>query len=125
MKSRFLYIIIAIVLLIIVSPYISSSGKTGTLLRTIFLTLIPLTIFFALITDKKRAIIMLFLVAPFVILDVMNLFFTNRYLMMAVHGYGTIVYFYIIVLLLYNLLSYQMVTADMIYWIVGTLKILM
>jgi len=45
--------------------------------------------------------------------------------MMAVHGYGTIVYFYIIVLLLNNLLSYQMVTADMIYWIVGTLKILM
>ena len=120
MKSRFFYIILAIVLLIIVSPFISSSGKTGKLLTTIFLALIPLTSFFALITDKKRAIIILFLLAPFVILDGMNLFFTNRYLMMAVHGYGTIVYFYIIVLLLNNLLSYQMVTADMIYCAIAT-----
>jgi hypothetical protein len=120
MKSRFFYIILVIVLLIIVSPFISSSGKTGKLLTTIFLALIPLTSFFALITDKKRAIIILFLLAPFVILDGMNLFFTNRYLMMAVHGYGTIVYFYIIVLLLNNLLSYQMVTADMIYCAIAT-----
>lgn len=103
-----------------VNPFINSSGKTGKLLTTIFLALIPLTSFFALITDKKRAIIILFLVAPFVILDGMNLFFTDRYLMMAVHGYGTILYFYIIVLLLNKLLSYQVVTADMIYCAVAT-----
>lgn len=120
MKSRFFYIILAIVLLIIVNPFINSSGKTGKLLTTIFLALIPLTSFFALITDKKRTIIILFLVAPFVILDGMNLFFENRYLMMAVHGYGTILYFYIIVLLLNNLLSYQVVTADMIYCAIAT-----
>jgi len=120
MKSRFVYIILAIMLVILVSPFIRHTGKTGHLFTTLLATLIPLTSFYALTADRNRAIVILFIAAPFVILDGMSMFFTNRYLMIASIGFGTILYCYIIVLLVVNLLSYRVVTADLIYCAIST-----
>lgn len=120
MKSRFIYIIFAILLVILVSPFIRESGKTGHLVTTLIAALIPLTSFYALTADRKRAIIILFIAAPFVTLDGMSMFFTNKYLMVAGIGFGIILYFYIIVLLVRNLLSYRVVTADLIYCAIST-----
>ncbi len=120
MKSRFLYIILAIMLVILVTPFIRQSGITGHLITTLLAALIPLTSFYALTADRNRAIIILFIAAPFVILDGMSMFFTNRYLMIASISFGTILYFYIIILLVINLLSYRVVTADLIYCAIST-----
>ena len=61
--------------------------------------MIPLTSFYALTTDRRRAMIILFIAAPFVILDLINLFLANRYVMIAAYSFGTILYLYIVVLL--------------------------
>ena len=63
MKSRFIYIILSIMLVILVSPYIRYTGKTGHIITTLLAAMIPLASFYALFADRKRAIIILFLAA--------------------------------------------------------------
>jgi len=48
MKSRFIYIILSIMLVILVSPYIRPTGKTGHIFTTLLAALIPLTSVYAL-----------------------------------------------------------------------------
>jgi hypothetical protein len=105
---------------ILVSPYLRHTGKTGHIITTLLAAMIPLTCFYALTADRNRAIIILFLAAPFVILDGMSMFFANRYLMIVAFSFGIILYFYIVVLLVNNLLSYRVVTADLIYCAIST-----
>ena len=120
MKSRFIYIILSIMIAILISPYIRHIGKTGHIFTTLLTAMIPLTSFYALIANRNRAVVILFLAAPFVILDGMSMFFAHRYLMIAAISFGTILYFYISVLLVNNLLSYRVVTADLIYCAIAT-----
>ena len=115
MKSRFLYIVFAIMLVILVSPFIRQEGNIGALTSTLLLTMIPLASYYAFSRDRMRAMIIILLGAPFVILDAINLFHANRYLPTVMYGFGTILYLYIIVLLLKNLLARRTVTTDMIY----------
>jgi hypothetical protein len=77
--------------------------------------MIPLASAYALTEDRKKAIIVLLIAAPFVILDGLVVFFTNRPLMVVAFSFGTILYFYIVVLLVKNLLSIRVITADLIY----------
>ena len=107
-------------LVILVAPFIRHSGLTGHLITTLITAMIPLSSFYALTADRNRAIIILIIATPFVILDGMSMFFPNRYLVVAAISFGTILYFYIIVLLVINLLSYRVVTADLIYCAIST-----
>ena len=120
MKSRFLYIILSIMLVILVTPYLRYTGKTGHIFTTLLAAMVPLTTFYALTADRKRAIIILFIAAPFVILDGMSVFFANRYLMIAAISFGIVLYLCIVVLLVNKLLSYRVVTADLIYCSIST-----
>lgn len=120
MKNRFIYIILAIGLGLLVNPFIEHAGKTGHLLAILIFAMIPLSSFYALTEDTHRAMIILFLAAPFVILDVINLFLANRYLTIIAFSFGTILYLYIIVLLVKNLLSYRVVTTNLIYCAIST-----
>jgi len=115
MKNRFFYIILAIMLEILVSPFIRYTGKTGYFIATLFVAMIPLASYYALTEDRKRAITILFIAAPFVILDGFTMFLTHRYLTVVGYCFGTILYFYIVVLLLRNLLSQRVITANLIY----------
>ena len=115
MKSRFISIIIAIIAVIFVSPYLQEIGKSGHLIHNLLLTLIPLTSYYSLVREKNRAIIILFLTAPFVILYSIAFLYTNFYLQIVAYGIGVILYLYIIVLLVIKLLSYRVVTANLIY----------
>jgi hypothetical protein len=115
MKSRFIYIIFAIMLVLLVNPFIRPLGLIGHLISTLLLAMIPLASAFALTEDRKKAIIVLLIAAPFVILDGLNVFFTNRPLMVVAFSFGTILYFYIVVLLVKNLLSIRVITTDLIY----------
>ena len=107
-------------LVILVTPFIRHSGITGHLFTTLLAAMIPLTSFYALTADKKRALIILIIAAPFVILDGLSMFFATRYLMIAAISFGTILYLYIVVLLVINLLSYRVITADLIYCAIST-----
>jgi len=115
MKSRFLYIVFAIILVILVSPFIRHEGKIGALTSTLLLTMIPLASYYALSGDRKWAISIIILGVPFVGLDAINLFHASRYLQVIMYGFGTILYLYIIVLLLKNLLAQKTITTNMIY----------
>ncbi|MGD8657341.1 MAG: potassium channel family protein [Desulfobacterales bacterium] len=115
MKSRFIYIIFAIMLVLLVNPFIRPLGLIGHLLSTLFLSMIPLASAYALTEDRKKAIIVLIIAAPFVILDGLNVFFTHRSLMVVAFSFGTILYFYIVILLVINLLSIRVITADLIF----------
>jgi voltage-gated potassium channel Kch len=107
-------------LVILVSPYIRHTGPAGHLLATLLATMIPLTSFYALTADRKRAIVILLIAVPFVLLDAMSLLLSNRYLLLAALSFGTLLYFYIVVLLVRNLLSYRVITADLIYCAIAT-----
>ncbi|MGD8468648.1 MAG: potassium channel family protein [Desulfobacterales bacterium] len=115
MKSRFIYIIFAIMLVLLVNPFIRPLGLIGHLLSTLFLSMIPLASAYALTENRKKAIIVLIIAAPFVILDGLNVFFTHRSLMVVAFSFGTILYFYIVILLVINLLSIRVITADLIF----------
>ena len=115
MKSRFIYIIFAIMLVLLVNPFIRPLGLIGHLFSTLLLAMIPLASAYAQTENRKKAIIVLFIAAPFVILDGLNVFFTNRPLMVVAFSFGTILYFYIVFLLVKNLLSIRVITADLIY----------
>ena len=115
MKSRFIYIIFAIILVLLVNPFIRPLGLIGHLFSTLILSLIPLASAYTLTEDRKKAIIVLLIAAPFVILEGLNVFFTNRPLMVVAYSFGTILYFYIIVLLVIKLLSIRVITADLIF----------
>ena len=115
MKSRFIYIIVAIILVLLVNPFIRPLGLIGHLFSTLCLSMIPLASAYALTADRKKAIIVLIIATPFVILDGLNVFFTNRPLMVVAFSFGTILYFYIVALLVKNLLSIRVITADLIF----------
>ncbi|MGD9314416.1 MAG: potassium channel family protein [Desulfobacterales bacterium] len=115
MKSRFIYIIFAIMLVLLVNPFIRPLGLIGHLLSTLFLSMIPLASAYALTENRKKAIIVLIIAAPFVILDGLNVFITHRSLMVVAFSFGTILYFYIVILLVINLLSIRVITADLIF----------
>ena len=107
-------------LVLLINPFIEHAGKTGHFFAALILAMIPLSSYYALTEDRHRAMTILFLAAPFIILDVLNLFLANRYLMIAAYSFATILYFYIIVLLVINLLSYRVVTANLIYCAIST-----
>jgi hypothetical protein len=115
MKSRFIYIIFAIMLVLLVNPFIRPLGLIGHLFSTLLLSMIPLASAYAMTEDRKKAIIVLLIAAPFVILDGLNVFFINRSLMVVAFSFGTILYFYIVVLLVIKLLSIRVITADLIF----------
>ncbi len=115
MKSRFIYIIFAIMLVLLVNPFIRPLGLMGHLFSTVFLSMIPLASAYALTEDRKKAIVVLMIAAPFVILDGLNVFFENRHLMVVAFSFGTILYFYIVASLVKSLLSIRVITADLIF----------
>jgi hypothetical protein len=90
MKSRFIYIIFAIMLVLLVNPFIRPLGLIGHLFSTLLLSMIPLASAYAMTEDRKKAIIVLLIAAPFVILDGLNVFFINRSLMVVAFSFGTI-----------------------------------
>ena len=115
MKSRFIYIIFAIMLVLLVTPFVRDLGLIGHLCSTLFIALIPLSSARALSEDKNNAIVILLIAAPFVILEGLNFFFESHLLMVVAFSFATLLYFYIICLLVKNLLSIRVVTADLIY----------
>ena len=115
MKSRFIYIIFAIMLVLLVNPFIRPLGLIGHLSSTLFLAMIPLASAYALTEDRRKTMIILLIAAPFVILDGLNVYFTSRVLMVVAVSFATILYFYIVSLLVKNLLSVRVVTANLIY----------
>jgi hypothetical protein len=93
MKSRFIYIIFAIISVLLVSPFLRPFGLFGHLFNTLLVIMIPLSSSFALTRDKKTAIIILLIAAPFVILDGFNYFFPNRLLIIVAFILATFLYF--------------------------------
>jgi voltage-gated potassium channel Kch len=110
-----MYIILAITLVLLVSPFIRPMGLLGHLCSTLFLAMIPLSSALALSKDKQHPIIILFIAAPFVILDGLNYFFASQLLGVISFSFATILYFYIVILLMKSLLSIRVVTAALIY----------
>ena len=115
MKSRFVYIVFAIMLVILVSPFIRPLGRLGWLTTTLLIAMIPLASYYALATDRHRAVVIILLSLPFILLDAAQLFYKNPYLPIALYGFGVLLYLYIIILLLSNLLTRKAITTDMIY----------
>ena len=115
MKSRFIYIIFAIMLVLLVNPFLRPAGLFGHLVSTLLIALIPLSSSLALTRDRNTAIVILVMAAPFVILDSLNFFSPHRLLMITALGFVTVLYFYIVILLTKCLLAIRVVTVDLIY----------
>jgi 4-hydroxybenzoate polyprenyltransferase len=64
MMSRFIYIIFAIILVLLVSPFLQPIGLFGHFFNTLLIAMIPLSSGFALTGDKKTAIVILLIAAP-------------------------------------------------------------
>lgn len=120
MKSRFLYIIFAIMLVVMIIPFLRPLGLLGHLTTTLILALIPLSCAIALTEKSNKGIIILVVAIPFLVLDGLDFFMTSRPLMIIELGLGSLLYFYIILLMVKHLLSIRVVTADMIYCAIST-----
>jgi hypothetical protein len=115
MKSRFLYIVLVIMLVILVNPFIRHMGVIGWLASSLLIAMIPLASYYALSSDRKRAAILIFLSLPFVLLDAVHFFYVNLQLSVIMYSFGTLLYLYIVILLLKDLLTRTTITTDMIY----------
>lgn len=115
MKSRFAYIVLAIILVILAVPFIRHAGLLGWLASTLLIAMIPLASYYALSTGHTRAVILLLLSLPFILFDVLLFFHKGSYLQSMTFGFGVLLYLYIIVLLLKSLLAQETITTDMIY----------
>jgi hypothetical protein len=120
MKSRFIYIIIAIMLVMLLNPYLRSLGLFGNVFSTLILAMIPLSCGMVLTRNRNNAIIILLVAAPFIILDGLSFFNTSHLLMILKLGFASFLYFYIVYLMVKHLLSIKVVTADMIYCAIST-----
>lgn len=120
MKSRFIYIILAIMLVLLVNPYLRPLGLFGHLFTTFIVAMIPLSCVFALSGYRKKAIVILFIAAPFVIIDGLHFFSTSQLSLTIELGLAIFLYFYIVFLMVKHLLSIRVVTADMIYCAIST-----
>jgi hypothetical protein len=78
MDSRFIYMIFAIMLVLMVNPFIRPLGLVGHITSTLFIAMTPLSCALALTQDRKKAIMILLIATPFVVLDGLNVFFTSR-----------------------------------------------
>lgn len=119
MKSRFLYIVLAIMLVILASPFIRHQGKIGWLTASLLIAMIPLASYAVFAGDRKQVIGIALLSVPFVTLDVVVLFLASRYIEIIKYSFGTALYLYLIILLLKNLLTRKTITTDMIYCAIG------
>ena len=115
MQSRFLFIVLAIMLVILITPFIRHAGAAGWLTSSLLIAMIPLASYYALSTDRQRAVVLIMLSAPLVLLDAVHLFYARTYLSAIMFCFGTLLYLYIIILLLKDLLTRKTITTDMIY----------
>jgi len=120
MNSRFIHIIFAIMLVMLVYPFIRPLGLAGHLVSTLFIALIPLSTVYALTDDKKTAMAIFLLATPFVIIDALIYFHWSRSLLVVAYSCASVLYFYIVFLLVKNLLSITVVTSDLIYCAIAT-----
>jgi len=120
MKSRFIYIIFAIMLVLTVHPFLRPLGLFGHLFSTLIIAMVPLSSAFALAENRKKTTIILLITVPFVMLDGVNYFFKIHSLMIVAFSFGTALYFYISYSLVKNILSIKLVTADLIYCAIST-----
>jgi len=120
MKSRFIYIILAIMLVLLINPYVRTLGLYGHLFTSLVLALIPLSCAFALTQHRKKAIVILLIAAPLIVIDALNFFSISRLLTIVELGIAIFLYFYIVLLLVNHLLAIRVVTADMIYCAIST-----
>jgi len=74
MKSRFLYIIFAIMLVLLLNPFLRPLGLFGHLISTLLVAMIPLSSTLALTENRKTVIIILLIAVPIVMLDGLNFF---------------------------------------------------
>ena len=115
MQNRFFYIVFAILLVILITPFIRPLGVAGSLAATILVATIPLASYYALSGDLRHRAVFALLGIPFVLLDAVSLFHQARSVSVVMYAFGTLMYMYIVVLLLKALLARQSVTTDMIY----------
>ncbi len=120
MNSRFIHIILAIMLVLLVFPFIRPLGLTGHLVSALFVALIPLSSVYALTGDKKTTMVIFLFATPFVVLDALIYFFPSRLLLVVAYSCASFLYFYIVFLLVKNLLSITVVTSDLIYCAIAT-----
>jgi hypothetical protein len=120
MKSRFIYIIFAIMLVMLINPFLRPLGLFGNLFSTLILAMIPLSCAVVLTEKSNKAIIIFLVATPFVVLDGLNFFLTSRLLVILELCFATVLYFYIVLLMVKHLLAIRVVTADMIYCAIST-----
>jgi len=121
MKSRFIYIVVAIMLVMLTVPFLRQLDLLGHLASSLILALIPLSCVVALTgKDNKTALVILLFAVPFVALDALNFFSASPLVQLLELGFGTLLYFYIILLMVKHLLALKVVTADMIYCAIST-----
>jgi len=104
----------------LVNPFLRPLGLFGHLFSTLFIAMIPLSSAFALAENRKNVITIFLIAAPFVILDGLNFYFASRLSMIVAFSFGTVLYFYIVFLLVKYLLSIRVVTAELIYCAIST-----
>ena len=115
MKSRYLWMTVAIILVLLIMLFIRQAGALGWLCASLLIALIPLASLFAVVHERRYVAFILLLSAPFLALDVMALYAPPPLLFGLTYGFGALLYAFIVSILLKDLLVQRVITADMIF----------
>jgi len=115
MKYRFLLTTMAIVLVVLVLPFVRQAGAMGWLAGSLVIALIPLTSLLAFATQRHSVVAILALGVPFLALDAFHLVLDVPAVWVLTGVFGTLMYVYIIVILLRDLMEQRVVTGEMIF----------
>jgi len=120
MKNRFIYIILSIMVVLLVMPFLRPLGLVGHFFATMTVAMMPLSCAIVLAVKGKKAIVIYLVAIPFVIIDGLSFFLTNRPLLIVELSLASFLSFYIVYLMVRHLLSIRVVTADMVYCAIST-----
>ena len=121
LKNRFLMILVAVLLVIVVSPILrETGGKAGLIVSALLATAIPLASLYAFSGRRKIFVVLIVLGVLTVLFGALSTFYSGRHLTLLHLVPAVLMYVIVIVLTLKHILTTKEVSGDLIYGSIST-----
>ena len=121
LKNKFLIILIAVLLVIVVSPILREiDGRIGLIISGLLLVAVPLASIYAFSGRTKVLVILIILGVLIVLFSTLSAFFSRKYLIVLYLMPAVLLYMIVIILILKHILTTKEITADLIYGAIST-----
>lgn len=120
-KNKFLIILIAVLFVIVASPFIRKiGGSIGLIISSLFAVAVPLASIYAFSGRRRILVVLITLGVQIVLFSVLRAFFSRNYLIALHLAPAILLYIIVIILILKQILTTNEVTAGLIYGAIST-----